>query len=178
MASKTAAPGLRVRKLADTSEGERVKRYDPVTGAAKLVNPATDGDEHEAWPLLGVQFEDGAPKTVRVSTNYVAQGIAEGWIETENPQIVHRPGGPAADPWRVTHTFTHADAVVFHMVDGDYRYAVVRQPDKYAVEETGETDPKTGEARVEAVDKQTVTDDIYAAGQTTVDKFYDLKLEG
>lgn len=162
MAARPEPPrGLQIRKLADRSSGDRVARYDPVTGAKKLVNPDTPGDDHEPWPLLGIQLLDDPPlRSCRVSTGMVAQGQHEGWIEVEGGEMVHRPGGPASDPWRLTHSFRQADAIVFKTVDGDVRYEVVRNPDKF----------------VAGSDTDEVTDQIYAAGETVVDKFYDLRL--
>lgn len=151
--------GLRIRKLADKSEGERIVRFDPETGEKKLVNPHTAGDDHEPWPLAGVQIEGDTPKLTRVPTSFVASGRAEGWIELENDRPVHRPGGTPDDPWMKTHTFIHADAVILKTVDGDVRFEVVHQPDKY--------DDESGEPTEEAGDPT-----------THVDWFYDLKLEG
>lgn len=156
--AKTTAPGLRVRKLADRSAGERVERYDPLTGDKILVNPAnSDPDDianlvHEPWPLAGVQIEGDAPKTCQVPTSFVNRGQAEGWLELENARPEHVAGGPADDPWRVTHTFVHADAVVLHCTDGDVRYRVTAQPGKYP-----DPDEPSG---------------------SRIDWFYTLKLEG
>ncbi|HEY4612511.1 MAG TPA: hypothetical protein VII11_05975, partial [Bacteroidota bacterium] len=127
--------GLRIRKLADKSSGERVKRFDPVTGESYLVDPnkydLNDSSTHvsEPWPFLGVVPEGDLPKRTAVSTSFVNKGVAEGFITLEGREVVHRPGGPVDDPWRVTHTFVQADAVVFHFMDGDVRYRVVNQPD-------------------------------------------------
>lgn len=43
---------LELRKLADASEGERVVRYNPETGAKYLADPNTL--EPSPWPLLGI----------------------------------------------------------------------------------------------------------------------------
>jgi hypothetical protein len=51
--------------------------------------------------------------------------------------------------------------VVFHFLDGDVRYEVTHQPDKYA-------DPGD--------DETPVTEKVYKAGKTRVDHFYGLKL--
>lgn len=139
-----AIPGLRVRKLADRSVGERVTRYDPETGAAFLVNPETG--EPENWPFAGLVVEQ-APKQCEIPTVFVTGGVAEGWIELENPRMVHRPGGPPEEPWRVTHTFTHADAIVLKAVDGDVRYRVVEQPDKWPAEKNDEDEGFGGDVR-------------------------------
>lgn len=142
--------GLKIRKLADRSEGQREIAYDPVTGAKLLVNPATG--QPEPWPLAGVEIVDEAPVACKLPTTFVAGGVAEGWIELEGAQVVHRPGGPAARPWQVTHTFEQADAIVIHCLAGDVRYRVAHQPDKY--------------------------DDPNEPAGTRVDWFYGVELEG
>lgn len=162
MASATAPSGLRIRKLADTSEGERIVRFDPVTGEKKLVNPATEGTDHEPWPLAGIRIEGDAPERCVVPTSFVTAGVSEGWVELVGSKPVHRPGGAPGNEWSVTHTFVHAKSVVLKTADGDVRYRVVHQPDKYAT--SGDDDP--------------VTDDVYEAGDTRVDWFYGLELEG
>jgi hypothetical protein len=151
--------GLTIRKLADKSEGERVTSYDPATDQKYLVNPATG--KAEPWPLLGIKVEGEAPSYTMLSTKFVTLGVAEGWIEIEGERVVHRPGGPASDPWRVTHTFVHADAIIIKTVDGDVRYEVhgeQGQPDKY---------DKGGDP----VDELDCGDP-----DCTVEKFYNLKL--
>lgn len=122
-------PGLRIRKLADTTAGERVTRWNPDTGEKYLMNPATG--EPEPWPLAGVQVEGDPPDACRVSTGFVDAAVADGWMERVGERVVHRPGGPRAKPWQETHTFVHCDELVMHLVDGDLRYRVTGQPDKY-----------------------------------------------
>jgi hypothetical protein len=157
-----ALPGLQVRKLADRAEQERIVRFDPETGEKRLVNPATPGDGHEPWPLLGIELIGDPPKEARVSQTWVMNGIDDGWLELEGDRPEHRPGGPPGNRWRVTHTFIHADAIIIHTISGDVRYKITHQPDKYA--ESGDDDTK-------------VTDEHYVSGDTRVDWFYDLKLE-
>ena len=147
-----AAPSLQVRKLADTSVGERVTRYDPETGAAYLADPETwDRDDPETWvaspwPFAGLQVID-APKTCQVPTSWVALGLAEGWLSLENARRVHRSGGPAANPWAVTHSFVHGDALVLHAVDGDVRYRISENPDKWPAEKNERDEGFGGEVR-------------------------------
>lgn len=152
---------LAIRKLADTSTGERVKRFDPVTGVAHLVNPATG--EPEPWPLAGVQIEGDTPTQCRVPTGFVSRGLEEGWLELEGARPAHRPGGPASNPWKSTHTFIHADTLIIKTATGDVRYTITRQPDKYVDSDD---------------DQLQVTPEIYADGATRVDWVYDLQLEG
>jgi hypothetical protein len=57
----------------------------------------------------------------------------------------------------------HADAIILKTTDGDVRYRVTHQPDKY-VDGGKDTDK--------------VTTEHYEAGNTRVDHFFDLKLEG
>jgi hypothetical protein len=159
------AASLEIRKRADRSSGRRIKMADPdgTTGHThKLVNPDTPGQDHEPWPLAGVDVIGDPPDECGLSTHFVARGIAEGWIEGEGEEVVHRPGGPASNKWAVTHTFLHYDALLFDFASGVVRYKVVRQPDKYVADGT---------------DKQKVTDEIYADGETQVDTFYWVKLQ-
>jgi hypothetical protein len=155
----TDRAGLTVRRLADKTSSQRVKRYDPITGEAYLADPAkwdaTDPSthQHDPWPFAGLQI-DSPPKRTQVSTGWVQQMMSEGLVELEGVEVVHRPGGPAGARWRVTHTFEHATHLVIKTVDGDVRYRVVRNPDKY------------------------VTDDHYANGDTDVAWYYELALEG
>lgn len=152
--------GLTFVKHADKSEGRREIRYTP-DGIRTMVNPDTEGDEHEPWPLAGVTLDEALP-TAEVSTGFVAKAIAEGWAELEGEDVVHRPGGPLNNRWAVTHTMVQADAIVFHLMDGDVRYRVVHQPDKYV--ESG-------------TDSTKMTDQKYADGDSRVDFFYGLKLD-
>lgn len=172
--------GFRFRKLADKSTGERVVRFDPVTGEKKLVNPATPGDTHEPWPLLGVVFEGDPPTEATIPTGMVVTGVSEGWIERVNPTHVMRPAGPTQDVMESGHSgnphfFTHCDEMIFKMHDGDYRYRVVHQPDKYAVTGKNLVNEEKG-LYLEVIDPEMpVTPEIYALGETRVDNFYGLE---
>lgn len=165
----TALPGLTIRKVADRGSEQRVVRYDAETGARLLVDPSTadladpSSWQHSPWPLAGIEFVDKPPRKCRVPSSFISRGLSEGWIETEGLEPAHRPGGPPEDPWRVTHTFTHYDTITFKCIDGDVRYRVVRQPDKYAAGKP---------------DNAKVTDEIYASGDTELSWFFDLELEG
>jgi hypothetical protein len=97
-----------------------------------------------------------------VATRVVTDGIAQGYIVGEDEQVVHRPGGPPHDPWRITHTFRHFS----HLVIAGVRYVVIHQPDKYA--DPGDDDTPVGEP----------DGDIYSTGATRVDWFYGIELEG
>lgn len=120
---------LKIRKLADTSDGTRVTRFDPVTGEKFLADPETG--EPKPWPLAGVTIEGDVPDEVRLPTSTVDAGRREGWIVVEGESVVHRAGGPPSNPWAITHTFRQADAITLKLADGDVRYRVVHQPDKY-----------------------------------------------
>lgn len=166
---------LVVRKLADTSEGTRVERFDQITGERVLVNPETNAVE--PWPLAGVRIEtEEPPARTQVPTSWVAKGVAEGWVLLEGEKVVHRPGGTPDNKWAPTHTFTHADAIILDTVDGQVRYKVTHQPDKYA-----DDSEATGEKRLPGENSLSndtpVTDDLYEAGQTRVDWFYELELD-
>lgn len=164
---------LAIRKLADRESGERVVRFDPVTGEKKLVNPATPGDEHEPWPLAGVRFEGEAPDQVSVPMDWVQRAVAEGWAELVNQRAVVRPAGPTQDVLvsshtGAPHTFIQADEVIFHMIDGDYRYKITRNPDKYAVDSVGVVNADKGLIGVRISKTKKVTPEVYSAGQTEV----------
>lgn len=139
------ARGLKLRRLAD--------RTDPASLSADL-----PGAPPGTWPLAGVELLD-APERVEVPVAVMDRGRAEGWITVEGEQVVHRPGGPSNDLWRVTHTFRHYDAATVCGV----RYRVTHQPDKYA-------DPGD--------DDTPVTDEVYQSGSTRVDHFYGMTREG
>lgn len=134
-----AAPkyaGLEIRMLADKSQGERVARFNEISGERYLLNPETG--QPEPWPLLGLEVRgEGAPRFWKVPTSFVTRGQAEGFITVHNPQMAFRPGGPAHDPWRVTHTFQHIDGLTLHTLQGDIEYEVYGKrgnPDKYMPE--------------------------------------------
>lgn len=148
---------LTVRKLAGADDLAREVRFHPQTGEKYFANPITG--EARPLPLAGVTFADpstgepiDAPALIVVPHHYADR---EDWIELVNPQPIHKPGGPADNPWRQSHTFLHVDELVFHMVDGDYRYRVVHQPDKY--------DDETGEPTDNAGDPTTHVDWFYLA---------------
>lgn len=144
---------LKIRKLADKSSGDRVRRFDPVTGNGYLTDPATwDLADRSTWlevpwPLAGITVEGDAPKVTRVPASFVTKGMREGWLELEGYRVVHRPGGPPDDPWRVTHTFVQGDTLVLHTVDGDVRYRVVESPDKWPAEKNENDEGFGGEVR-------------------------------
>lgn len=144
--------GLRVRKLADKTTGDRVKRVrvraghtghivlDPATGdlyidpdytETILWNPDTPEFEHEPWPLASVVIEGDTPARCVVSTSFVDRATAEGWATLKGDRLAHRPGGPPEDPWRVTHTFRQGDWFVLHTEDGDLKYRILENPDKW-----------------------------------------------
>ncbi len=128
---------LIVRKLADYSAGQRISRFDPATGEKFLADPA-EPDVAKPWPLLGVTIEGKPPKEAELPLSWVQRGVSEGWISLEGSSHVHRPGGPAANPWAVTHTFVQADAIVLKCVEGDVRYEVLDSPDKWPAEKDGD----------------------------------------
>lgn len=121
--------GLVVRKLAVDDGLERVKRFDPLTGQPYWASPSTGEPLPKA--CAGVVPEGDLPAALRISQKICG---AEEWIELVNPRPVHKPAGPPQDPWRSTHTFVHCDELVLHLLDGDVRYRVTRQPDKYDTE--------------------------------------------
>lgn len=164
--------GLQIRKLADTSSGERVVRYHPETGEKQLVNPRTG--QAEPWPLLGVELEV-APDETGISTTALEVGRREGWITVEGESPVVRPGGPTDDKYRVTHTFVHIDKIIFKTLSGDVTYKVVHQPDKYADDRVPDERGMLSSEDDVLEDDEPVTDERYAAGETRVDWWYGLK---
>jgi hypothetical protein len=156
---------VRFKLLADKS-GERITKFDPVTGEKRLVNPATPGDEHEPWPAAGLQFMDGAPEEMILPTKYVDKLVSAGWAKRHNERPVVRPAGPNQGTFNSSyngqpHVFIHCDKISIYCVDADYQYEVTRQPDKYVDNDN-------------PADK--VTPELYEAGKTKVDHFYGLKL--
>ena len=137
---------ITLRKLADRSDGERVTRYDPVTGERYLADPDDPGTP-KPWPLAGVEFVGDPPKTAEVPTSWVARGAAEGWLELEGAEVVHRPGGPPDNPWTVTHTFVKLEAFTVKAIDGDVRYTVTQNPDKWPAEKNDRDEGFGGEVR-------------------------------
>lgn len=129
---ETKYTSITVRKLADKSDGERVKAHNPFTGESHLVDPVTN--RIAPWPLLGVIMEI-APEHATIPTSWVSRGVDEGWISVENPTHVVKPAGPPASPWRDQHVFVHCTEIVIHCIEGDVRYRVVHQPDKYQDED-------------------------------------------
>lgn len=79
------------------------------------------------------------PKRTLVSHSSLREWRARGIVSTEGSRIVVRSGGPPEDPWREAHTFEHLDRVTFHTVDGDVRYDVVANPDKWPDSKDGDT---------------------------------------
>lgn len=169
---------LIVRKLADKSP------------EALAAHPA---DHPDKYPFAGLDICDvrgktaDPPQRTRVSCGWVDTGVREGWLELEGEEHVSRPGGEPGNEWRrdKIHNFRHADVIVLKTHDGrdDVRYRVTHQPDKY-VDTTDYSVPGAygvGEERVgtrKEADSVKVTQAHYNAGQTRVDHFYDLELEG
>jgi hypothetical protein len=151
--------GFRFRKRADKSGG-MAALYADLPGAPS-----------GTWPSVGMEIMGDPPAEVRIPTSVVSKGLNEGWITGTLDKVVHRPGGPATNQWGVTHTFQHYSTLT---ICGT-RYKVTHQPDKYA-DYSQVTDAEAVEA-FESDDTTKVTSDIYDAGATRVDWFYDLELE-
>lgn len=128
-------PGLGVMLLADDSPGA-------------TVHPQWDTGEPSARGYGGAQFIDRvtheaveAPPAFVVPHDYIDRYP---YFEVVGQTAVVRPAGPADKPYAKTHTFPHAEAFILHMIDGDYRYRVTHQPDKYD-DETGEVAERAGD---------------------------------
>lgn len=129
----------------------------------KLADRSGDCLEDGSWPLAGISIVD-PPQEVSIPQDYVMAARDQGWASVEDMNVVYRSSAPLDDPTaQAPHIFVHATAIVFRTVDGDVRYRVVHQPDKYASDGDDDTP---------------VTDGIYSAGNTRVDHFYRLELEG
>lgn len=137
---------LSIRKLADP-DAERTKLFDPLTGEAILLEPADaevlaeqlrpilESVTPSPRPFLGIKVEGEAPRRAKLPVSFVTRGVAEGWIETEGGEVVHRSSGPPEDPWGPpAHSFMHYDSITLKTVDGDVRYRVVENPDKWPEE--------------------------------------------
>lgn len=114
----------------------RQSRVENVDGAPieplvirKLADRSGGGDP--PWPFIGLRFEGPPPIRTCVSTKKVKDGLVEGWLTAKGETVVHRPGGPPEEPWRLAHTFIHYTEISFHTVDGVFRYRVARNPDKW-----------------------------------------------
>ncbi len=120
---------------------------DPERCERILVDPSTPGFEHEPWPLAGMEIEGKPPREAIIPTSWVEKRLAEGLVTLEGDRVVHRPGGPQESPWRVTHTFRHADTIVLHCASGDVRYRVVENPDKWPAEKNARDEGFGGDVR-------------------------------
>lgn len=147
--------GLRVRIHA----GDPADR-DAVYLPARKQFP--DEPDFSAKPFGGVSFTDDRgrnvdepPASFTVPSDYPDH---HHWFEVVNPSMVVRPAGPADQPFAKQHNLPQAEAFILHMRDGDYRYRVVRQPDKYDAK--GKVADRAGDPA------------------TSVDWFYVAELEG
>jgi len=147
-----AESGLVIRKLADKTGEQRNVMFDSTTGEKKLVNPATPGEDHEPWPFAGIRIEneDGPPKKAMLTTSFVAQAISEGWIETTGEKPVFKPSGSKELPWNTPpHVFIQYKTITIKTVDGDVKYNVTRNPDKY--DKNGEPTEEAGDPDAEVI---------------------------
>jgi hypothetical protein len=148
-----AESGLVIRKLADKTGEQRITMFDSTTGEKKLVNPATPGEDHEPWPFAGIRIENegGPPKKAMLTTDLVAQAIAEGWIEVTGEKRVIKPAGSKENPWVGTppHVFLQYKTITIKTIDGDVTYNVKRNPDKY--DKNGEPTEEAGDPDTEVV---------------------------
>lgn len=131
---------LEIRKLADKSVRRDV-RFDPETGERILVDPATGNPSSR--PFLGVAIENdgGPPKYARISQRYALNAKIEGWIEIEGEKVVTRSQGPEeqpVSPENPPHVFVQGTALIFKTVDGDVRYKITQNPDKWPEKKVGE----------------------------------------
>lgn len=149
-------------------EGFRFRHRADKSGGMASLYADLPGAPSGTWPSAGMEIIGDPPARVRIPTSTVSKGLNEGWITGQLEQVVHRPGGPPTNLWAVTHTFQHYNTLT---VCGT-KYYVVHNPDKYA-DYSQATDPEAV-AAFEGDDKTVVNSDIYDAGATRIDWFYDL----
>lgn len=143
-------PNLVIRKLAD-QDAEREKIFHPVTGDPILLEPEAAEQavaalaeimatvEPSPRPFLGIQVEGETPETTTVGERWVAAGRSEGWLEVEGEEVIYRTSGPPENPYGPPpHVFVHYTAIILKTVDGDVRYKVTENPDKWPEEKEGE----------------------------------------
>lgn len=168
MAHLQNALPFHVTKLADKSNGKRVKKFDPDTGEAFLINPDND-NKTEGWPSLGYRFNSEIHDEAEVAMQALEKWERDGFAKLTNKKLVSFPGGPFDDPWRRTaadgrvlvHNVVQCDEVTFTCHDGtEYRYEVAHNPGKYY-----------------SRDDVPVTEDMdrYGEEETYMDSFYHLK---
>lgn len=113
--------GLVIHKLADG--GVEIGRFDMSSGQPRFV----------ADP----------PARAIIPTSTIEAAKREGWATTSGDNVKTAPGGPADDPWRVTHTFVQTARITFQTIHGPLVYVVTRQPDKY--DAAGKPTQQTGD---------------------------------
>lgn len=142
---------LIIRKLAD-QDAEREKVFHPITGQPILFEPdeataaliatlreTVEGIEVSPRPFEGVRVEGDPPQKTTMGERLVACGRAEGWIDVEGETIVYRTSGPPENPYGPPpHQFLHFDTIIIKTVDGDLRYKVLENPDKWPDTKDGE----------------------------------------
>ena len=148
----------------------------PMLYLRKRADRSAGGEMPEGgWPLAGISIVDSEhnktaepPAETSISPSKIAEGVKEGWLTVTNARPVVRPAGPTMDDWQSSqngqpHVFMHYDSITFHTIEGDVTYKVVHQADKYVDSDD---------------DTEKVTKAKYAEGNTRVDHFYLLELEG
>lgn len=92
-----------------------------------------------------LERRDSPPKHIRVPHNYAE---LHDWIELVGVKYINRPAGPKDQPMKNVHTLPQCKELIFHMADGDVRYKVVGQPDKYDLT-TGKPTDAAGDPNTE-----------------------------
>lgn len=177
MLSAQPARGLTVRHLADKSKGNRTTIYDPHQGRTCLVNPETG--KMEPWPSLGWVIQSKAHKFTNIPMKTALQWKDEGFAVLKNERIVHAPGGTVKEPWKVTHTFVNADAIVLRCTDGIVTYKVIHQPGKYNLNLEHTETPKGNirSGRFEFGEKLITVEQVEKGAVSRCDWFFGCELE-
>lgn len=163
---------------------------------ANKTGPTPNFAAGERWPHEGVEISE-IPETFTLSTRLMMRGLTEGWIVPKNLSAVERPSqadpivledgtiapspihlmskGMVGDP--VPHRFLHIDEITLATMNkGLLQFKVIHQPDKYADNSTISRgyieDPGT------YTNDTQVTLEMYEAGHTRVDNFYELEYIG
>jgi hypothetical protein len=169
--------GLRVRRLADKSKGTRIKLTDPHSGETHLMNPANS--KVESWPDMGWIIESDAHKFTNIPVKTVREWVKKGFAVLKGERLIHAPGGSVEDPWKATHTFVNADAIVLKCVDGEVTYKVIHQPGKYDlnIDLTGTPKGNVRSGRFDVSEKHQTLDAIQKGAKSRVDWFFGCELE-
>ncbi len=136
---------LQIRKVADRSEGERntvlvfkpeegevlddgTVLVDPSRVEQRLVNPATEGYDHEPWPLSHAELIGDAPEKHNFSDTVLAQYLQDDIAELKNPRLANTSVNGTAYSRNPVLT---GDEIVLKLKGKKLRYKVLEHPGRY-----------------------------------------------